>query len=58
MKVYTKEDLLKNLDSIIESFDDETLKRLRKTATEEDKKLIDETLKKRKKESPETNDIP
>lgn len=58
MKVYTKEDVLKSLDNIIESFDDETLKKLKENASEEDKKIIDETLLKRKNKSFETNDIP
>lgn len=58
MKVYTKEDVLKSLDNIIESFDDETLKKLKENASEEDKKIIDETLLKRKNKSFETNDVP
>lgn len=58
MKVYTKEDVLKSLDNIIESFDDETLKKLKENASEEDKKIIDETLLKRKNKNFETNDIP
>lgn len=58
MKIYTKEDVLKSLDNIIESFDDETLKKLKENASEEDKKIIDETLLKRKNKSFETNDIP
>lgn len=58
MKVYTKEDVLKSLDNIIESFDDETLKKLKENASEKDKKIIDETLLKRKNKSFETNDIP
>lgn len=58
MKVYTKEDVLKSLDNIIESFDDETLRKLKENASEKDKKIIDETLLKRKNKSFETNDIP
>lgn len=58
MKVYTKEDVLKSLDNIIESFNDETLKKLKENASEEDKKIIDETLLKRKNKSFETNDVP
>lgn len=58
MKVYTKEDVLKSLDNIIESFDDETLRKLKENASEEDKKIIDETLLKRKNKSFETNDVP
>lgn len=58
MKVYTKEDVLKSLDNIIESFDDETLRKLKENASEKDKKIIDETLLKRKNKSFETNDVP
>lgn len=58
MKVYTKEDVLKSLDNIIESFDEETLKKIRQTASEEDKKIIDETLLRKESKDIETDDIP
>ncbi len=44
MKVFTKEEVLQSLDSIIETFDEDTLKKAYETETDDNKELIDKIL--------------